>query len=100
MKRGADIAQWICLRFPSCRPRFESQAHHLLFLKKTYMNMHMKAHRPQDMDEGPFLVQVMIFEWQLGQTVWQGSTPKPFESKDGEEDFMIASLRDPISEIS
>ena len=24
------IAQWICLRLPSCRPRFESQAHHLV----------------------------------------------------------------------
>ena len=28
---GAAIAQWICLRLPSCRPGFESQAHHLCF---------------------------------------------------------------------
>ena len=28
---GAAIAQWICLRLPSCRPVFESQAHHLSF---------------------------------------------------------------------
>ena len=28
---GAAIAQWIRLRQPSCRPRFESQAHHLCF---------------------------------------------------------------------
>ena len=28
---GAAIAQWICLRLPSCGPRFESQAHHLCF---------------------------------------------------------------------
>ena len=27
--RGVAIAQWIHLRFPSCRPRFNSQAHHL-----------------------------------------------------------------------
>ena len=26
---GATIAQWICLHLPSCRPGFESQAHHL-----------------------------------------------------------------------
>ena len=30
--RGAAIAQWIRLRLSSCRPRFESQAHHLRFL--------------------------------------------------------------------
>ena len=31
--RGAAIAQWICLclSLSSCRPRFESQAHHLHF---------------------------------------------------------------------
>ena len=28
---GAAIAQWIRLRLPSCRPGFESQAHHLCF---------------------------------------------------------------------
>ena len=28
---GAAIAQWIHLQLPSCRPRFESQAHHLHF---------------------------------------------------------------------
>ena len=27
--RGAAIAQWICLRLPSCCPRFLFQAHHL-----------------------------------------------------------------------
>ena len=27
----AAIAQWICLHLPSCRPEFESQAHHLCF---------------------------------------------------------------------
>ena len=27
--RGPVIAQWICLRLPSCRPGFKSQAHHL-----------------------------------------------------------------------
>ena len=31
--RGAAIAQWIRLRLPSCRPRFESQAHHLRFFQ-------------------------------------------------------------------
>ena len=30
-RRGAAIAQWIRLRLPSCRPGFESQAHHLNF---------------------------------------------------------------------
>ena len=28
---GAAIAQWINLTLPSCRPGFESQAHHLCF---------------------------------------------------------------------
>ena len=28
---GATIAHWICLHLPSCRPGFESQAHHLCF---------------------------------------------------------------------
>ena len=28
---GAAIAQWIRLRLPSCRPRFESQVRHLCF---------------------------------------------------------------------
>ena len=27
------VAQWIRLRLPSCRPRFESQAHHLCFFQ-------------------------------------------------------------------
>ena len=31
---GAAIAQWIRLRLPFCRPRFESQAHHLRFFKR------------------------------------------------------------------
>ena len=30
-ERGVVIAQWICLRLPSCHPGFESQAHHLCF---------------------------------------------------------------------
>ena len=29
--RGATMAQWICLRLPSCRPGFKPQAHHLRF---------------------------------------------------------------------
>ena len=28
---GAAVAQWICPRLQSCRPGFESQAHHQLF---------------------------------------------------------------------
>ena len=31
--RGADIAQWIRLRLPSCHTGFESQAHHLCFFQ-------------------------------------------------------------------
>ena len=30
---GAAIAQWIRLHLPSCRPGFESQAHHLCFFQ-------------------------------------------------------------------
>ena len=30
---GAAIAQWIRSRLPSCRPGFESQAHHLRFFQ-------------------------------------------------------------------
>ena len=29
VRRGAAIAQWICLCLPSCQPWFKSQAHHL-----------------------------------------------------------------------
>ena len=32
-KWGAAIAQWICLRLPSCRPKLESLAHHLRFFQ-------------------------------------------------------------------
>ena len=31
LRGGAAVAQWICLRIPSYRPRFKSQAHHLDF---------------------------------------------------------------------
>ena len=31
--RGAAVAQWIRSRLPSCRPGFESQAHHLCFFQ-------------------------------------------------------------------
>ena len=64
---------------------------------QTYMKMHMKAHRPQDMDEGPFLVQVVTSQWQLGQMVWTGSSPKSLESSDGDDDGMIGSFSDPNS---
>ena len=30
---GAAVAQWIRSRLPSCRPGFESQAHHLRFFQ-------------------------------------------------------------------
>ena len=30
---GAAVAQWIRSRLPSCRPGFESQAHHLHFFQ-------------------------------------------------------------------
>ena len=33
IKYVPHIAQWICLRLPSCRPRFESQAHQLRFFQ-------------------------------------------------------------------
>ena len=34
---GAATAQWICLRLPSCRLGFESQAHHLRFYHLQYL---------------------------------------------------------------
>ena len=33
INRGAAVAQWIRLRLPSCRPGFDSQAHHLCFFQ-------------------------------------------------------------------
>ena len=33
-------AQWICLRFPFCRPGFESQANHLSFFKTICIHLH------------------------------------------------------------
>ncbi len=60
----------------------------------------MKAQSPQESVDGPFLVQVMVSEWQWGQMMWTGSSEKLSESNDGDDegDGMIGSFNDPISE--
>ena len=51
-------AQWICLRFPFCRPGFESQANHLSFFKTICIHLHQ-------------LLMRIITNWQ--RTEWCGS---------------------------
>ena len=47
---GAAIAQWIRLRLPSCRPGFESQAHHPRFYHNSqyvpYLSCERNKKRP------------------------------------------------------
>ena len=40
--RGAAVAQWIRSRLPSCRPGFESQAHHLRFYQFKFKLYHVE----------------------------------------------------------
>ena len=57
-RRGAAIAQWIRLRLPSCRPGFESQAHHLCFFN-LYLSFELECEKNENQQKeamiGPFL---------------------------------------------
>ena len=44
---GAAIAQWIRLRLPSCRPGFESQAHHLCFFN-LYLSFELECEKNEN----------------------------------------------------
>ena len=54
---GAAIAQWIRLRLPSCRPGFESQAHHLCFFN-LYLSFELECEKNENKQKeagiGPF----------------------------------------------
>ena len=53
--RGAAMAQWIRLRLPSCRPGFESQAHHLHFYQFIELcNVEKTKIRQKEAGIGPF----------------------------------------------
>ena len=60
---GAAIAQWICLRLPSCLPGFESQAHHLCFfsiyiVRIVYLSFKLECEKNENKQKeagnGPF----------------------------------------------
>ena len=42
LRGGAAVAQWICLRIPSYRPRFKSQAHRLWFYQIIFDLWHVE----------------------------------------------------------
>ena len=44
---GAAIAQWIRLHLPSCRPGFESQAHHLCFFN-LYLSFELECEKNEN----------------------------------------------------
>ena len=50
--RGAAIAQWIRLRLPSCRPGFESQAHHQCFYQYIFVLCHVEKTKVNKMRPG------------------------------------------------
>ena len=54
---GAAVAQWIRLRLPSCRPGFESQAHHLSFYQFIFELYHVEKdeNKQKEAGIGPFL---------------------------------------------
>ena len=72
--RGAAIAQWIRLRLPSCRPGFESQAHHLCFFQfilfKLYVchlnwNVKRTKNKQKEAGVGPFFKKHSSAIWSL-----------------------------------
>ena len=66
---GAAIAQWIRLRLPSCRPGFESQAHHLSFYQFIFELYHVEKdeNKQKEAGIGPFLKKtVQIFNVTAG----------------------------------
>ena len=86
MHRGATIAQWIRLRLPSCRPGFESQAHHLRFYQFILICVMWKNENKQkDARIGPFLelmhtykakTKTLIFVYHEAHLL-SGPTPRP-----------------------
>ena len=59
--KGAAIAQWICLRLPSCHPRFESQAHHLSFHQFVELfNLEKDKNKQKEAGIGPYLQKVLM----------------------------------------
>ena len=49
---GAAVAQWIRLRLPSCRPGFESQAHHLSFYQFIFELYHVEKDENKQKEAG------------------------------------------------
>ena len=72
---GATIAQWIRLRLPSCRPGFESQAHHLSFYQFIFELYHVEKdeNKQKEAGIGPFFLKkkkrfLQIFLALIGMT--------------------------------
>ena len=49
---GAAVAQWIHLHLPSCRPRFESQAHYLCFYQFKFKLSHVEKTKYTEKEAG------------------------------------------------
>ena len=78
----AAIAQWICLRLPSCCPGFESQAHHLHFYNLQYLCYICHVERTKINKKRPGLVHFLkksvfeIYEITIGQQQQHNSSSK------------------------
>ena len=47
---GVTHSQWICLRLPTCRPRFKSQAHHLCYYQFKLWHVEKTKNRKRGRD--------------------------------------------------
>ena len=64
---GAAVAQWIRFCLPSCRPRFESQAHHLCFYQFEFELWHVEKTKNKQ-KKRPGLVHLKNRKW---SSTWQ-----------------------------
>ena len=67
--------QWIRLRLPTCRPRFESQAHHICFYHLVivkvvlYLSCEKNENKQKEAGIGPFKKHVQKMPWKSLQDV-------------------------------
>ena len=81
---GAAVAQWIRSRLPSCRPGFESQAHHLCFFN---LNLNLNCNvlkRRKETEKGAGIG--LFLKKKLPGDCLVGRTGLRFESLIGQKD--------------
>ena len=64
--RGAAIAQWIRLCLPSCRPRFQPQAHHQHFYQFIFDLCHVEKTKINKKRPGLAFLKIVF----IGTTLW------------------------------